>query len=639
VWRSGQLILSKLAQPACWPAIVYVCAYTGTTVIGAVAVLTPFGQEQAKIFLPDFAPERMHTLGSAFYLAVLFGPLLMVPTFALIGVRAGEALIRGFPRFKVADPGTGTLYGLMAIFVGWCLYKLAATHSLIPDVLLDQTKTCSDRIIRRVELLTQLHYTFYAFAYGALPFVSVMFLVKAIRDHKAGDVMGFAVSFAIIFYLYAAIYMKAPFAIYFLVLLVGLLSAGLRWWKVFAVIGGLASVTLLASHIALGCTGYAGVSLPEPPPSAAAVPSLSSGPWSTAPVPTLRTGPWGTASPPSPSELQLSTRAQLIPLMRNLVFRMALSFPYYMEVFEDRKERCGIEDNRIPFLPKQACFPASKVFSAMYPSLTYVQGQAPASAHVSAVAELGPWFAFVVMIASGLAIGIASQLTRFCGPVLGIGIIAAVSVFAYDLTQVTFMGALTYSQGFVVFLFPVALIVVSQRVLLAFSTAATPAPEKTLVRATSGCGGMVAENLSRLVLPTSAATGLAKRSMTLLWRSTDLAARKVGKSASRIPRVIWAAVVVVALLLVATPVIREYIKRIDSNADAVARYGGRMDAEFAAVEAALREAVENRQRLEALIQSNAQLANEIENLKREMDALKRARAVPRAELGHRKRRR
>ena len=145
-------MLPKLVRPAFWPVMVYIFAYTGTTVIGAVAVLTPFGQDQARIFLPDFAPEQMQTLGSALYLAVLFAPLLVVPAFALIGLRAGDVLLRGFPQFKVADPDTRTLYCLMAIFVGWCLYKLAATGYLVPDVLLDQSKSCADRIIRRVEL-------------------------------------------------------------------------------------------------------------------------------------------------------------------------------------------------------------------------------------------------------------------------------------------------------------------------------------------------------------------------------------------------------------------------------------------------------------------------------------------------------
>ena len=610
--------MSRLAQPAFWPVIVYICAYTSTTVIGAVGVLTPYGLEQAKIFLPDFAPDRMQTFGSALYLAVLFGPLLLVPASAMIGLRAGDVLLRGFPQFKIADPETRTLDALMAIFVGWCVYKLAATGYLIPDVMLDQTKTCTDRITRRVELLAELHYTFYAFAYAALPFVSVMFLVKGIRDRKAADLMGFVVSFVVIFYLYATIYMKSPFAIYFLILLVGLLAAGFRWWKVLTIIGCLAAVTLVASHIAIGCTGYGGASLPTQQPSAAPARSLPGTSPRAAPAPSL-----SLPNPLPPTELQLSTRAQLIPIVRNLVFRMALSFPYYMEIFKDPTERCGIEDNRIPLLPKQTCFPASKVFSAMYPSLTYVQGQAPASAHVSAVAELGPWFAFIVMIAAGLAIGITSQLTRLCGPVLRIGIIAAVSVFAYNLTQVPFVGALTYSQGFIVFLFAVALMVASRRVLPAFSTVAiarsgrpvVSMPGNELINAAPGASDLAAENLVQPVIP-------------------NLAVRKVGSLAAKIPLVIWAGagttIVVVALVLAATSIFRENTRRSD---------GVRPDTEITMNIAAFREIEANRQQLESMMKTNAQLATEIANLKHEIDALKGARATPRAGSGHWKRRR
>jgi uncharacterized membrane protein YdfJ with MMPL/SSD domain len=63
----------------------------------------------------------------------------------------------------------------------------------------------------------------------------------------------------------------------------------------------------------------------------------------------------------------------------------------------------------------------------------------------------------------------ASGFARFCEPVLSAGMIAAASVFAYNLTQVPFVGALTYSQGFVVFLFPVALILATQLMGPAFS--------------------------------------------------------------------------------------------------------------------------------------------------------------------------
>jgi len=183
-----------------------------------------------------------------------------------------------------------------------------------------------------------------------------------------------------------------------------------------------------------------------------------------------------------------------------------------------------------------------------------------------------------------------------------------------------------------------------------------------------------AVSLGKLVAPTFAVAGSATRLMTLLWSSTDLAARKVGRSAARVPLVIWAATVVAAVLIfAATSSVREYAKRIDSTANAVAQYEKRMDAEFATIGAALREAAANRQQLESqitalreaaanrqqlesqitalreaaasrqqlesLIQANAQLVRQIADLKGQIDALKHAHAAPRAAPGRLKRRR
>jgi hypothetical protein len=450
VRRSTQSFLARLAQPASLPVIAYLCAYIGTSVLGAAVLLTEFGEAQAKIFLPDFEPAQMRTFGSALYLALLFLPLVVVPAFALVGLRAGDDAIRRLPQFKITDPSTGMLYGLLAIFAGWCFYKIATTGYLVPDLLFDRSKHCDDRIVRRVELFSQFRYVFYAFAYSALPLISTMFLVKGIRSREAADFVGFGVSFCVILYLYASIYMKAPFLIYFLVLLVGLLAADLRWWKALITIGSLAAVVFVASTLALDCTDYRDVATTLRPMSKAPAVKASR---PAVGAPTVEAPLTSTVLLPDSKIV-----ATALPIARNLVFRMAIAFPYYVEIFDDPAERCGVEDNRIPFIPKQACFPASKVFSAMYPHVTHVQGQAPAAAHVSALAEFGPWFSFLVIIGCGFAIGIATRFASLCGPTLAAGMIAATAVFAYNLTQVPFVGALTYSQGFVVFLFPIALI-------------------------------------------------------------------------------------------------------------------------------------------------------------------------------------
>jgi hypothetical protein len=439
------------------PVITYLCAYIGTSVLGAAFLLTEFGQSQAKIFLPSFEPAQMRTFGSALYLAVLLAPVLVVPAFALIGLRAGDNAVRYIGKFKIADPSTGMLYALMVVFSGWCFYKVVATGYPIPELLIDRSKGCDARIVRRIELFTQFRYVFYAFVYSTLPLISTLFLVKAIRGRQVADFIGFGVSFVLIFYFYALIYMKSPFLVYLLTLLIGLLAAGLRWWKAVVIFGCLAAIVFVASYMILDCTDYREVIAMEQQERQERQERQQ---WQERQIAKGLPGVRGVRAPSEGTAFMPHSKivATTLPMVRSLTFRMAMAFPYYVEIFEDPTERCGVEDNRIPFLPKQTCFPASKIFSVMYPDITYVQGQAPAAAHISALAEFGPWFSFLVMIGCGLAIGLAAQFARLCEPILGAGMIAAAAVFAYNLTQVPFVGALTYGQGYVAFLLPVALI-------------------------------------------------------------------------------------------------------------------------------------------------------------------------------------
>src|SRR5215467_13906234 len=147
------------------PVITYLCAYVGTCVLGAAILLTEFGQTQAKIFLPNFEPARMQTFGSELYLAVLLAPLLIVPAFAFVGLRAGHGAVRYLRKYKIADPTTGMLYTLMAVFAGWCFYKITTTCYIVPELLFDRTKHCDDRIVMRYELFTQFRFVFYALVY------------------------------------------------------------------------------------------------------------------------------------------------------------------------------------------------------------------------------------------------------------------------------------------------------------------------------------------------------------------------------------------------------------------------------------------------------------------------------------------
>ena len=152
------------------------------------------------------------------------------------------------------------------------------------------------------------------------------------------------------------------------------------------------------------------------------------------------------------------------------------------------------------------------------------------------------------------------------------------------------------------------------------------------------------KNLSTLVAPTFAEPEQANSSTELLWRSKNFAIWNFGRFAAKMSVLIWmiivvATILVVALVVAATSSFRENTRRIDSSAAAVARYGVRLDTKSATIDAVLREAATIRQQLESQIKANAQLANEIVNLKHEIDALKRTRGVPWSASGHWKRRR
>jgi hypothetical protein len=158
------------------------------------------------------------------------------------------------------------------------------------------------------------------------------------------------------------------------------------------------------------------------------------------------------SQPARPEGLERVVDAAII-FVRSAVFRMAASLPYYVQVFSNPAERCGIESNSIPFLPRETCYPATKVGTHVNPGIMQAYQAAPA--HINAYAELGLGYAFVVLILGGLILGFAWGVTLKAQSPLFWSAGAAVCVFGYYLTQAGLVGALTHSYGLVWYLFPI----------------------------------------------------------------------------------------------------------------------------------------------------------------------------------------
>jgi hypothetical protein len=158
-----------------------------------------------------------------------------------------------------------------------------------------------------------------------------------------------------------------------------------------------------------------------------------------------------------PTQLQTSSGQGVVDasmvFVRSTVFRIAASMPYYVQIFSNPNERCGLESNSLPFLPRETCYPATKVGTRINPG--EIQAFQSAPAHVNAYAELGLEYAFAVLLLGGSIMGFCWGISRKAQSSLFWSSGAAVCVFSYYLTQAGLVGALTHSYGLVWYLFPI----------------------------------------------------------------------------------------------------------------------------------------------------------------------------------------
>jgi hypothetical protein len=159
---------------------------------------------------------------------------------------------------------------------------------------------------------------------------------------------------------------------------------------------------------------------------------------------------------PQPGSMQVVVDAAVV-FVRSAVFRMAASMPYYVQIFSNPDERCGIESNSLPLLPRESCYPATKVGTHVNPG--EIQAFQSAPAHIHAYAELGLGYAFAALLLGGLVLGVSWGVARKAESPLFWSAGAAVCVFAYYLTQSSLVGALSHSYGLIWYLFPLLMAV------------------------------------------------------------------------------------------------------------------------------------------------------------------------------------
>lgn len=408
--------------------------YAATTGLGAVLFTTGFGRDQLQIFMDAHRVpfEAMTTLGSPLYWVLLLSLAVITPIVALVTELAAVHFVA--ERTPVDIP-TWMPIAISAILVAWCSYKLAEGGALIPYDLLDRSVDFSEKMQRRVELMNLLGNQYYGFAYSSLPVIASFLLAKGILQKDRLAFGAFWILSAIMVWLDIVILMKAPIIIYVGLVALTMILSGYGWIRSLAITAPIAIVIFyslsLVQFSARELTERE-ISRPATPPAAQAA---------EVPDPSYR------GKPPLDAN-------RAVTLVRNATLRMASSFPYYVQAFADPSERCGLELPPIGPLPRKKCFAPIKVFHLMYPNISYVTGFAPAPANVSAYAELGLGYSFVVTIICGAIIGVLAFLARGRGP-LAVSLGTAACIYVYYVTQVSLTASLIDSYGLLYLLLPI----------------------------------------------------------------------------------------------------------------------------------------------------------------------------------------
>jgi len=132
----------------------------------------------------------------------------------------------------------------------------------------------------------------------------------------------------------------------------------------------------------------------------------------------------------------------------NIILRMSSGIPFYVDVFPAQEPFVGI-DYGLQWFGIGPEVPANLVvFNYMYPKITWVQGAAPAAAHISAYAQGGIGWSIVTMILIGGVIAFFGMLGSVARSALARSAFVGGTISCYYSTQVDFAGMINHSYGY-----------------------------------------------------------------------------------------------------------------------------------------------------------------------------------------------
>lgn len=386
----------KWSDPSAWLPLTFYCGfYFVTTLVGATLI----GLSDSKCLEPlgwglDF--KVLRDVNNIRYWCLLFMPMIVPP-----------ALVIGFARSRIIENGVKNVasrlnaapsqLGFLTVYClwsGYCLGKLYITGQ-IGTIFKWQSHRGDyvSMILQRTEMASMLGSVFFGLIYITLPMLSFYALYCCAKERGFAWKVIFCFSAMTTALISLSLMQKGPVLLFFVFIGIGLVELNVIRIRSLAIVG-------------LGLVFF---------------------------LTTL--------------QRFMADNWSYEQTFNLIVFRMAHSYPYYLNIYPDMLPFFGLDLGLHLIGMGEIASDNNIVFEYMYPSCDWVQGAAPGPAHVRAYGQGGLPFALVTLMLIGLGIKMAGVLRRYIAGPLSFSLYMASLVCMYFLTQTSAREALLSCYG------------------------------------------------------------------------------------------------------------------------------------------------------------------------------------------------
>ena len=377
------------------PLAVYCVAYTVTTLIGGASIGL-FGLDFFESLNYGEDHSMLRDVSSFRYWFMLFAPLLIPPACVLLTARVKKRRVERRPAHaSQSGMALPSFYAIVGIFAGFCGWKLHVNGYLGVIMLWhSEDADFNSLMLQRHDIFNSMGQAFFGITYTVMPTMLHYALFQMVRTRSLDWMIAFLLTLLLTLFFNLSVFVKS-----FVLINIIWLGLGLVLLKV---------IKLRSLAIFFACA-FAGLTL---------------------------------------MQSTIVEHWQLADSFRQIVYRMSVAFPFYVNVYPDHLPFDGIYLGLNAIGIGEPSGVSEHVFNFMYPSITHIQGHAVAAAHVDAYAQGGMLYAMTIVTLIGLMLAVMPEVaSRLRGPT-GYVLFVQLLIFTYYLTQTSLVTAVIGAYGF-----------------------------------------------------------------------------------------------------------------------------------------------------------------------------------------------